>query len=245
MAGGLVEGLTAAISELADVDLEGLDDAELHHSVSAIGGLATRLDAIWCRLIGAWDRRQSWAADGSKSPAARLARETHRRRSECDRLVRRARDLQTMPATEAAYAAGELSGSHVDLVASCNRQWRNADFTDSEEFLVGLCRTPFFNVAHHSIEYWKQLADRDAADRDAEAARAGRHLSASVGWRGEVLLKGVLDPLGGETFKTELDRICRQTASAGRPPSAVPMPSSRWPCGRPPHPPTGYARDRC
>ena len=40
--------------------------------------------------------------------------------------------------------------------------------------------------------------------------RDGRHLSASVGWRGELVINGALDPLGGEIVKTELDRICEQ-----------------------------------
>ncbi len=127
-----------------------------------------------------------------------------------DRLVRRARDLAVMPATGAAYGAGEICGGHVDLVGSCNREWRNAEFTDSEEFLVNLCRTPFFSVAHRGIEYWKQQADLDAADRDAGTVRQGRHLSASITWRGTVAVDGILDPLGGEIFKTELDRLCEQ-----------------------------------
>ncbi len=122
----------------------------------------------------------------------------------------RARDLVKMPVTEAAYQAGEIYGPHVDLVASCDRQWRNATFTDAEELLVNLCRTPFFGVASRGIDYWKQCADLDAADRDADTVRAGRHLSASVTFNGTVAIDGVLDPLGGETFKTELDRLCEQ-----------------------------------
>ena len=54
------------------------------------------------------------------------------------RLVRRGRALQSMPLTEAAYAAGEINGAHVDLVASCDRAWVNADFAESEAKLVGL-----------------------------------------------------------------------------------------------------------
>ena len=73
------------------------------------------------RLIRVWDNRQIWADNGSKAAGARLARETHRRRKEADRLVRRARDLVKMPHTEAAYQAGEIYGAHVDLVASCDR----------------------------------------------------------------------------------------------------------------------------
>ena len=116
-----------------------------------------------------------------------------------------------------AYQAGEIYGAHVDLVASCDREWRNAAFTDAEELLVNLCRTPFFGVAARGIEYWKQCADLDAADRDADTLHQSRHLSASVTWNGTVAIDGILDPLGGETFKTELDRICEQLRLRGSP----------------------------
>jgi Domain of unknown function (DUF222) len=95
-------------------------------------------------------------------------------------------------------------------VASCNREWRNADFADSEERLVNLCRTPFYGVAYRGIEYWKQCADLDAADRGADSLHQSRRLSASTTWRGTVAIDGMLDPLGGEIFKTELDRLCEQ-----------------------------------
>ena len=182
----------------------------MHDAVVGLGVLSARLEAQWCRLIRVWDNRQIWADNGSKAAGARLARETHRRRKECNRLVGRARDLTKMPHTAAAYQAGEIYGAHVDLVASCDREWRNAEFTDAEELLVNLCRTPFFGVAARGIEYWKQGADLDAADRDADTLRQSRHLSASVTWKGTVAIDGVLDPLGGQTFKTELDRLCEQ-----------------------------------
>jgi hypothetical protein len=170
MVGGLLGTLTAAIDELADIDLDTVSDAELHDAVVGLGALSSRLEAQWCRLIAPWDHRQIWADNGSKAAAARLARETHRRRRECDRLVHRAGDLATMPRTAAAYQAGETYGGHVDLVASCDRQWRNADFAESEELLVNLCRTPFFGVAARGIDYWKQCADRVAADALVEMA---------------------------------------------------------------------------
>jgi hypothetical protein len=210
MVEGLLATVSAVIDELADVDLDTVDDAELHDAVVGLGVLSSRLEAQWCRLIARWDNRQVWADNGSKAAGARLARETHRRHGDADRLVRRSRDLATMPATEVAYQAGEICGAHVDLVGSCDRQWRNAAFVDAEEMLVDLCRTPFFGVAGRGIDYWKQQADLDAADRDADTVRESRHLSASVTFHGTVVIDGVLDPLGGETFKTELDRICQQ-----------------------------------
>jgi hypothetical protein len=210
MAVEVLEALTAAVDGLAALDPDALDDGSLHEAVVALGAISTRLEAAWCRLIGTWDRRQIWTEDGSKAGGARLARETHRRRGDADRLVRRARDLLDLPHTAAAYAAGEIYGRHVDLVASCNREWRHAEFSESEELLVNLCRTPFFGVAYRGVEYWKQCADRHAADRDADTVRQGRHLSASLGWRGELVINGALDPVGGEVVKTELDRLCEQ-----------------------------------
>ena len=209
--------LTAAIDELADLDVDALDDAELHELVVALGALSTRLEAAWCRLIGRWDRRQVWAADGSKAAGARLARETHLRRGDADRLVRRARDLAAMPHTEAAYAAGEINGAHVDLVASCNRQWRNADFVDSPRSCSSTCVAPRSSgslTAASSTGSSRPIVD--AADRDADTVRAAP-ASVGVGRRGgaTVAIDGVLDPVGGEIFKTELDRICEQLRLAG------------------------------
>jgi hypothetical protein len=71
--------------------------------VVGLGTLSTRLEAQWCRLIARWDANQVWADDGSKAPGARLARETHMRRGDCNQLVRRARDLAAMPAMAKAY----------------------------------------------------------------------------------------------------------------------------------------------
>jgi hypothetical protein len=160
----------------ADLDVDTLDDDTVDDLVVALGTHATRLEAAWCRLVGVWDRRQLWAANGSKSPGARLARETHLSPADPTRLVRRARHLAEMPHTAAAHAAGEVCGAHVDLVASCQRPRRNADFAASENLLVELCRTRWFDNAVAAIEHWKLLADRDATRRGANPATEGRHL---------------------------------------------------------------------
>ena len=216
MVGQLLERLTAVIDELAAIDLDTLADAEIHDAVVGLGGLSSRLEAQWCRLIGRWDGRQIWAVNGSKAAGARLARESAlassgRRPSGAPRPRPRLGE----PHTEQAYEAGQICGAHVDLVASCNREWRNAEFAASEELLVNLCRTQFFGVAARGIEYWKQCADRDAADRAADTVRASRHLSASVTWNGTVAIDGVLDPLGGEVVQDRTRPPGRTTAPAG------------------------------
>ena len=119
----------------------------------------------------------------------------------------RARKLATMPVTSSAYASGEISGDHVDLVGECNRQWPDGDFVDAETVLVDACRTPWFADAVKVVEYWKQHANPDGADADAEWLRQGRSASIATGWGGEVHLDAVFDPIGGEMFRTALAAI--------------------------------------
>lgn len=205
-----LDTLTTAIDELLAVDVHSIDDTGLHELVVELGRQSSRLEAAWCGLIRSWDRRQIWADNGSKAPGARLARDTHLRKSDANRLVRRGRALGSMPLAAVAYQAGEINGDHVDLIATCNTSWPNADFAESEQMLVNSCTTAWFDNATRAVDYWKQLADRDGADTRALDHREGRHASIATGWRGEVVLNGVFDPVSGEIFKTELDRICEQ-----------------------------------
>jgi len=182
----------------------------VHDLVVNLATESTRLEAVWCQLVRVWDNRNLWADIGSKAPGARLARDTHLRRSRADRLVTRSRKLAAMPATAVAYAAGEVNGDHVDLIASCDREWRHAVFADHEATLVDLCRTPYFGVAAQAVGYWKHRADLGAADEHGDTVKHRRHLSVSAGWDGEIVINGALDPVGGEIFKNELDRLCEQ-----------------------------------
>ena len=135
----VLDQLHEVLDALAGLDPDTLDDATVHDLVVGLAAETTRLDAVWCQLIGVWDNRTLWADNGSK---ARLARDTHLRRGRADRLVTRSRTLDSMPATAQAYAAGEINGDHVDLIASCDREWRHAIFADHEATLVNICRTP-------------------------------------------------------------------------------------------------------
>ena len=103
--------------------------------------------------------------------------------------------------------SGEISGDHVDLIGECNRTWPDGDFADAEAVLVDACRTPWFADAVKVIEYWKQHANPDGADADADWLREGRTASISSGWDGVVHLDAVFDPIGGETFRTALAAI--------------------------------------
>jgi len=49
--------LHEALDALAGLDPDTLDDATVHDLVVGLAAETTRLDAVWCQLIGVWDNR--------------------------------------------------------------------------------------------------------------------------------------------------------------------------------------------
>ena len=206
----LGDTLAAGLDELLDVDVAALSDDELHELVVGLRRQSNRLQASWCRLIREWDVRKVWSDDGSKAPGARLSRECRMRKSVADHLVHQARSIVDMPATAAAFAAGELNGDHVDLLASANASGREVAFATDEAELVEQCQTPWFTNAVRVVDYWKHRVDAETGNDGDEAKRArqGRHCSIGTGWRGEGNVKAVFDPISWQIFEEELHRIC-------------------------------------
>jgi hypothetical protein len=209
--------LDEAIEELAALDADAVTGADLHEMIRRLGRAQVRLEAQVVRVVHRWDAAMEWADNASKAPGARLARETHLPRGQADKLVTRGRKLQSMPLTTEAYASGEINGAHVDLIATCDREWVNTTFAESEDLLVNNCKTKWFDNAVRATRHWQMRADRDVPDPDnpdpdkakkkAERDRDGNRLSASRSLDGKVFIDGLLDTLGGEIFLAELDRL--------------------------------------
>jgi Domain of unknown function (DUF222) len=205
-----VDQLNEAVDALLALDPDTLTDAELDAAVVELQRQRNRLGVAAARLVGRWDHRRVWAGDGSRSATTRLARDTNTSMSSARGELRRARQLTSMPATEAAVAAGDLSVDHVDLLARANRPWRDAVFADHEPVLVAECAKLRFAQAKRVVDYWCQRADTQAAEHDAHRQRQAAHLYASPTLDGEVVITGVLDPVSGAIVVDELARLERE-----------------------------------
>jgi hypothetical protein len=203
----VIERLEKAIGDLLVVDPATLTDSELHDAVVELQRQRARLGVAAGRLLGRWDRRRVWAGDRSRSAAARLSRDTKCSMRSARVDLRRARQLPSLPATEAAVAAGELSLDHLDLLGRANQPWRDAVFAEHEPMLAAECAKLRFPQAERAVEYWCQRADAQAAEVDADRRRERAHLYASATLDGEVVVSGVLDPVGGAILTSELDRL--------------------------------------
>jgi hypothetical protein len=222
-----VEELAAAVDALLAVDVDGCDEVRLAEAVIAVQRERARLGVVAARLVARWERSAVWSADGSRTAAAALARDTMTSTQTAAHELRRARALGSMPAAEAAVAAGRLSLDHVDLLSRANRSWRDAVFAEHEADLVEQCAGLRFHQAVRVVNYWCQHADAVAADEQAQRDRDAAHLHASTTLDGTVVVGGLLDPVGGLIVTNELKRLERELYLADKKAGAVRTASQR------------------
>ena len=211
MENGPGDQLHEAIDALAGVDVDTLPDAALDELAIQVQRERHRLEAVVATLQARWDQRGVWRSDGSRSAAARLARDAAISLPRARRELRRAHRLASMPVLAEAVADGRLSMDHVDLLADADIATRHEAFVRDEAMLVDHCQELRFAQAVHALGYWKLRVDATGdGDDDGQPPVDTAAVHASTMLDGVIRLDGHLDPLGGATFLTELERLTRQ-----------------------------------
>jgi hypothetical protein len=124
------------------------------------------------------------------------------------------RRLRTMPTAAEALAAGDISQRHAMVLASLAGGRTTEFFARDEAILVDHARTMSWADFVRAIEYWRQHADPDGVERDAQHDHALRRVHLSPGLRGTGILDGMLTPLGYATVDAALQRIERELFDA-------------------------------
>jgi hypothetical protein len=188
-------------------DATTLSDDELGAALVGLHRVTARLRAVELGLTRAFDRRQAWRDDGSRSMAAWLARRCNTSPRSAKAQAALARRLDLMPVAATALAAGEVDEKHVEVLgrrADSARRAVAAAFPAAEAHLVGLAKTlPFVDFVR-AVRHWEDLVDEDGAEDQAASDHAARRFHVSETFRGNHALDGQLDVIGGTEFATAL-----------------------------------------
>ena len=157
----------------------------------------------------------SWARDGSVTPAAWLRRAVELSRAEASSQLRLARRLRDLPLVRAALADAQLSAEHARVLAA-HLSNLPADLRDSQE-------QPFIEVAlltdPHTldIELRKrcQALQPLPADTQHDRQHSQRRLSLRQTFGGMWQLSGLLDPDNGELLSVALTALRRTDQHTG------------------------------
>ena len=205
-----------AIEGLGDVDLDALAGADLGELLVRCQRARAQLEAAEAKVLARWDVEKGWAADGAKSGGAWLAWRCRLPMPVANQRLRHARAMRELPAVADAWAAAEIDRSHVaTLLGARNPRTEEAFAIDHKE-LLDQARTKRFSEFKRSCDMWRNLADQDGAEQDAEEGRKGRevHLSQTLGgqWYGRM----ALDPISGAIVDTTLSMIEQELYDADR-----------------------------
>jgi len=181
--------------------------------ILALVELADRVQAALVERVAAFDASEGWATDGAYSFACWLRARADVTRTESLQLTRLSRTLRTMPATEAALAAGTLSAAKARLLAGAINDRTAERFAEQEAFLVEQVQALSVDDAKTALDYWKRLADADGPDPDDPTRNRARLL---CGYDGRWHLEADLDPVAGSILKAVLDAIGERMHQAGR-----------------------------
>jgi len=149
----LVDELERQVKELAALDAHALSDAELRDAQIDLARVGAAFAAAQARIAVVWDQRRVWDADGAKSGAAWLARETREPKAVCTSRLRLGRVVRDMPLVDAAWSAGDITIDHVRRLAGVRNRRSRAAFTRDEAMLVDAARTLPYREFHQVVEY--------------------------------------------------------------------------------------------
>ncbi len=169
--------------------------------------LRERLDAELIRLVGEWDRKRAWEADGMLAGWSWLAYRTPTPPHEAQRLVRTARLVDAHPATAAALASGELTAGQVARLTRAMTDGRARLYPEHEAALLDAARSLRFDDFAKVVRRWSRLADDQLARDEHDEAFERRHLHASATFDGWGVGDFLLDPEGFARVVAALDEL--------------------------------------
>jgi hypothetical protein len=205
----MVKEAAELLSAVATSDLASLPGGVLEALTLATHTAATVAAAAHTSVVAALDRSRSWEVDGARSAAAWVAWRCRIPAGRARDTVRCGRELRDLPATEAAFLAGQITAEHVRVLASAHVV-NEAAFAECETSLVELAESLLFRSFQVAIRYWCQLNDPEGSERDATDRYRRRRLHCSSTFEGMVVLDGLFDPVSGEIVRRELERLEQQ-----------------------------------
>ncbi len=199
--------LEVGIRELAALDSSGFADGELSSALVELARLRASLEAAEAGLSHAWDARRVWAADGARSGAAWLARETRNPKSDCRRRIALGRTSGQLPFVAEAWSAGNIDAAHVRRLGQARNHRTAHLMARDEQLLLAQAMALTFAEFTQVVDYWSLHADPDGAADDAfdriDRRRVSLDETLSGMWSGAMLF----DPINGTIVAGELERL--------------------------------------
>ena len=158
---------------------------------------ADAIEAQWLSIVGEYTKSGVWQGDGYVSAAAAIQQRCNMNAGAARAAVRLAKTLRRLPATQAAFDAGEISRAHASVMADAYTEERAEQLACIEAGLVDFAKKVDPKSLRAAVGQYTDAIDGDAgADKDKKAVDKNRFHASLVGDRVRGDLS--LDPEAGE-----------------------------------------------
>jgi len=183
--------------------------ADLVVRIHRLRRLADQLEGVFAEATAAFEATESYKDVGARTAASWLRHHLRMGAGEARRRVVVGQRLRDLPRVHAAFLAGEIGLSHVEVLAAAVDDLGAGAVAAAEESLVELARLNDPWDLREAIRTLKQTVDPDRVDQRQRKAMERRHLSViPVG--DEYVVRGVLDAETGAMFAQVLDTLLKR-----------------------------------
>ncbi len=216
------EAVDALVAAVDDGALGELGHDELTAQLQAARALAARLEWFSLRVVREVDTRGSHVLDAALSPQAWLRFRARMSPGEAKAAVRTARALaeESLAATSAALAGGEIDPAHARLIAQHAADAPAGAVALIEPEALAVARAADPSAVAGVMRQFAHALDPDGADEAAVRRYQRRGVSLATTLDGMVVGSVLLDPVAGAQVLTALSAasspISGDTRSAGQ-----------------------------
>jgi hypothetical protein len=204
---GAVEELQTAVRRVASC-ICAADAADLGEGLIQIREVGIDpLEAVFASGLRRFDKSGEYKAEGALSAVAWVRERCNLSGGAAAERVNVARQLETLPQTEKAFARGDIGFQHVALIARAAENVGSAPVQKEEHNLLRAAKTMDPGRFAAIAKGFEHRVDAAAALAEANHAYQRRYFHISEPQDGMVRLDGILDLEGGATLKTALSAL--------------------------------------
>lgn len=203
-----LERLTAAVSDVRADNLSLLTAAQLEARLRELRRLCDQVEAVFAETTAAFEATEAYKEVGARTAASWLRHHMRMAPGEARRRVLVGKRLRDLPRVQAAFLAGEIGLSHVEVLAAAFDELGSTAVRAAEESLLELARLNDPWDLREAIRTLKQTVDPDSVDEKQRRALERRQFTVTpVG--DEYVAKGVLDAETGAMLAQVLDTLSK------------------------------------
>jgi hypothetical protein len=196
------------------VDLDAAIDkavaSEGRHDVAEVARLSHRMEFLKLRAFRDYERSELWRAEGFGSAAAAVREQCRLTEGAARHALDLARKLESLPVLAEAFAAGEVSRAHAEVLAKAFTPERAGAMSALESQLVEIAKATNARGLGEAVQRVTDTIDGDGGAAGDHAKYQRRRLHASNTIDQLLALDGLFDQMSGEVVQTALKAEMRR-----------------------------------